>query len=312
MRDLFLSSHIRAQKLFDLAVQDPFFAPIVHDLIDYGADIRFSVFGGAGAYKPYALRTEPLDTPEKLERFYHGISPMFGAGQLKARITLPRFASQGVVEHSFLHEVMHFYQDMHGLYFVPLEEEGVFPIILDAKSSVMATLFNEAWAQVESIRASYGIARKHEKDSLWAGAIGHRDFGAMAQRYAEDLDAGVSEARAAATIFMVWYEGRHRGFYEKHALQIYNQNFKRYEEQALFHDDFLRTLELPMLIARLPQGHVPRYFDHLDWADKAFEPQIDLKDYAVSEHPNVQNIKCGAPPYLWNRLRQAGELDLRL
>lgn len=303
MRNFFLPSQIKKQKLLSLAARDSFFELIVHDIIDYGLDLRFRAFGGAGAYRPYALRTEPLDGPETLKAFQHAMGRMFGTGQVSVRIRLSCFASEGVAVHSFLHELMHFYQDMHGLYFMPIEEERVFPVILDARSHVMCVLFNEAWAQVEAIRASYSLARKANKTALWDAALKHRDFGYMAHQYADDLDGGVPEARVAANIFMSWYQDKHCAFYEAHALRIYRQNFERYEEQADFHEDFLRSLELPMLVARLPQGQVPQYFEYLDWGAQRFQPHIDLSSYAVSDHPNVQDIKSGAPPYLWNMLR---------
>lgn len=297
-------------KLFDYAVQDPFFEPIVHDLVDFGHDIRFSMFGGAGAYQPHALLTECLGTQEKVDLFHKNLSLKFGSEGMLARIRLNRFASDGAVMHSFLHEVMHFYQDMHGLFFTPLEEESVFPIILDAKSSILATLFNEAWAEVEALRTLYSLKRKHNL-VLWPAALKHRDFGFLAEHYEREINSGVDEARAAANIFVLWYSGKHRSFYELHARSIYQKNFARYEEYSAFDVERLRTLELPMLVARLPKGAVPKYFNHFDWNADVFQPQINI-DAPEADNNNVQDIKCGSPPYLWHRLRLAGVDDLKL
>lgn len=311
MSDFFIASKARISRLFDYAVQDQFCASIVYDLIDYGHDVRFSIFGGAGAYKPYALRTELLDTPEKLELFNQHLSLKFGTGEMSARIDISRFANEGAALHSFLHELMHFYQDMHGLFFMPLEEEGVFPIILDAKSSILATLFNEAWAEVEAIRAVYSIALKGRK-SLWNSVLIHSDFGYMARRYEKDMASGIDEGRAAAKMFMRWYEGKHRVFYEQHAFSIYQLNLSRYMTYAKHDEARLRSLDLPMLVARLPEGAVPKYFNHFDWISEVFQPEISTGKQPLAENNDVQNIKCGAPPYLWNRLRnaQAAQSDI--
>lgn len=311
MSNFFASSKIRIQRVFDYAVQDQFYAPIVHDLIDYGHDVHFSLFGVVGAYKPFALRSEPLNTPEKLALFHKNIDLKFGTGEMPARIRLSRFANEGRAVHSFLHEVMHFYQDMHGLFFTPLEEEGVFPIILDSKSSILATLFNEAWAEVEAIRAAYSFKHKG-RDAVWNAALGHADFGYLARRYEQDLGSGIDEGRAAAKMFMRWYDGAHRGFYEQHALGVYKDNMTRYKTHAVYDTGCLRLLELPMLVARLPAGAVPQYFNHFDWISDVFVPRIDVAEFDVAENNDVQNIKCGAPPYLWNRLRsaQAAQSDI--
>ncbi len=307
MFSLFQSSQIKVQRLFDYAGHDPFFERVSHDLIDFGHDIRFSLFGGSGAYRPYGLCTDVLDSPEKYEKFHIGFSRAHERGEMNARIVLPALGGQGRAAHLFLHEMMHFYQDMCGLYLVPLQERGVFPFALDAYSEIVAILFSEAWAQTEAIRASWAIREKGD-DLGWRGAVSSPDWGDLARRYDDDLSAGADEAKAAANVFEGWYAKPQRGVYERHALGIYQQNLKRYHENApgvLGIDPYLRRLELLMLLARLPQGAVPRFFAHLDWSKPAFcVPLIDLGGYGEAENPNIQEIRCGSPPYLWARLRE--------
>ena len=77
----------------------------------------------------------------------------------------------------------------------------------------------------------------------------------------------------------------------------------------------MRMLELPMLLARLPKGGIPPYFALIDWEDEIYSqpktPSVLMRIseleqlYGRAENLNIQEIKCGSPPYLWNRLRLA-------
>ena len=302
--------------LVSYAVQDPFFARILDDMTDFGYRLRFSWRDGTGVYGPFALRTEKLDTPEKIEQFSAGFHGLMEEGTLFAKIGLPAFAGQDVHAHLFLHEMVHFYQDMCGLYFVPLQEEGVFPVCLDAKSDIVAILFCEAWAAVEAIRTSWALREKGD-DLGWRGAMFLPDWKGLAQGYDTDLQGGMDEKRAAARLFEGWYKGAHRSFYERHALKIHEMNFMRYRRGVVIEDSdivpFLRTLDVPVLLDRISAKDRPSYFDCINFGDKCYthvqtlrvKAQVEKLEerYGKIENSNIQDIKCGAPPYLWRRLR---------
>ena len=305
--------------MLSYAMGDSFFASIIHDLNDFGYEIRFPLFGRAGAYEPFALSTEKIDTPEKQQQFASGFWSMFEAGNMKAKLRFSAILGADVNAHYFLHEIMHFYQDMHGLYMLPLQEEGVFPTLLDANSDIVAIMFCEAWAEVEAIRASWAL-RRNGDDSGWKGAIKSPDWRDLALSYDMELQSGMDEKCAAASIFKMWYEGVHRQFYEAHGLKIHNINFARFKDgaQGAGNQEItqnLRKLELPMLIARLPKGGVPSYFANIDWRDDIYSsiksPDVNasiskLEElYGAADNPNIQDIKCGSPPYIWNRLRMS-------
>ena len=292
-------------------MQDEAFEKIVCDMWDYGLEVNFSIFGGAGAYQPFALSTERLDTPEKEQQFAQGFWRMSEIGALKCQIRLSAVTGLKVNIHSFLHEAMHFHQDMYGLYLMPLQEDGVFPVIMDAKSNIVAILFNEAWAQVEALRASYAIMRDSGDPRGWEGALKSPDWAVQARSYVFDMEQGMDDTKAAAKAFKRWYKSKHRNFYEAHALEIYKSSFARYKEAAgqVGEDEIaqkLRLLELPHLITKIPEAEIPAYFHEIDWTDPLYtKVEIPLMGHAQSDNPNIQDIKCGSPPYIWNRLRQS-------
>ncbi len=290
---------------------------IIHDLNDFGHDISFSLFTNMGAYEPFALSTESLDTAEKQQQFAHGFWDMFESGNMKAKLRFSAFCGADINAHYFLHEIMHFHQDMNGLYLLPLQEQGTFPILLDAKSDIVAIMFCEAWAEIEAIRSSWAL-REKGNDSGWRGALKSSDWRNLAIAYDRDLQDGMDEKCAAASIFRLWYEGTHREFYECHGLKIHEENLKCFRDnvEKISDSDIsekLRKLELPMLLARFPKGGIPDYFSLIDWVDNIYsciksskvQRRIDELEqrYGKADNTNIQDIKCGAPPYLWNRLR---------
>ncbi len=308
--------------MIDYALKDSFFEPIVHDLIDYGYEITFSIFGGAGAYHPHALTTEALDTPEKRSMFTNGFKREVEVGTFKAKIKLSLWLGRGGNIHSFLHELMHFYQDMLGFYLLPLKEQGVVPVMADARTSVIALLFCEAWAQVEALRACWSFRHRNVDSAPWKGALASPDWGSLARFYDKCMAENRGEAWAAAQTFEQWYKGKHRGYYEKYALSLYDLELERLTSDVDSASKttgaitaHLRGADLFSLILKIPKGVVPSYFGKIDWKSELFnEPRngsvlckcADTKNcYWSSQNENIHEVKCASPPYLWKRLRMA-------
>ncbi len=318
----FLSSRKKRDALLACAMEDSFFAPIAHDLIDYGYEITFSFSGGAGAYQPFALATEVLDMPEKQQMFSKGFERQVEAGVFKAIIRLSVCHGYGGHCHSFFHELMHFYQDMLGLYLLPLKERGVMPVMADLRTSITALLFCEAWAEVEALRTCWAFGYKGADKRPWEAAVRSRGRGALARYYGQCLDEGADEAVAAARAFERWYQGAHRLFYERHAARIYESEMLRLmddvalpSERRDFIAAHLRGAPLSILLEKIPQDVIPRYFAQIDMDCDIFnEPRISgslsrfckVEDcfWSVS-NTDVHEIKCASPPYLWRQLRQA-------
>lgn len=306
LQNIFLPSQTRHLTIADYATRDPYFDNIMHHLRDFGYDIKFSMIHNTGAYHPFALRTEAIDTPHRQQKFIQSFWEINEGGTHKAQITLSRRRSIHENCHSFLHEIMHFYQDMHGLFFVPLKEQGIAPISLDAPSTITAYLFCEAWAQTEAIRTSWALHHKGY-DMGWRGALLSPEWSALSTFYDTLLNNGIDEEKAAADTFTQWYRGKHRIFYEKHAYNIHNKN-----DTYLYNDVNLtinskalmtRKIDIKALLSRLPQTEIPPYFTQIDWSDPLYAPSAYTSFDIESDNTDIQDIKCGSPPYLWNRLR---------
>ncbi len=310
-------ARIKRKKTFEFASRHLFFADVLHAFQDYGLDLQFSMLGGVGAYQPFALSTERLDTPQKQEQFTNGFWSSAERGDMRVYITLSSMHGGGRSAHDFIHEAMHVYQDMYGLYFVPLKEDGAPPLILDANSDIVAILFCEAWAQVQTIRICYTLKERGFVKG-WKGAQSHPDFSGLARGYARDMESGVEESLAAARCFKAWYMGAHREFYEGHALKIHKINFERLTQDVknCRNEDVnrnLRRLTYPKLLERLPENEMTSFFKKVDWEDDVYRDiqtpevargvsEINAR-YGAAENTNIQDIKCGSPIYIWNRLR---------
>ena len=317
---LFKSTKEKTALLFSMVGQDPYFEDILYSLADFGYEMHFPFFGNVGLYVPHSIATENLDNPEKQQKFADGFLQALGSENApKARFHLCASVGQDVNAHSFLHELIHFYQDMLGLYLIPLSERGVYPVHLDMKSFVSAFLFCEAWAETESICASWRLKEKGV-DGPWKGAMASPDWRGLAKQFASDLEQGTMFEKAAANIFSAWYEGKHRSFYEKHAAEIYVDMTEKYRKNApdIPEEEIgqaLRKLELPMLLIKIPKKKIPAYLTHLDWNDERYglikstpvQEKIAVHEslYGACDNTNIQDIKIGTPPYLWNRLRGA-------
>lgn len=306
---IFSSKEQKRDVLIPYALQDSFFAPIVHDFIDYGYEISFCLFGGAGAYQPFALASEPLDTPEKQEQFARGFWCHSEEGRFKAKIKLSLWLGQAGNIHSFLHELMHFYQDTLGLYLLPLKEQGVVPVMADLRSSVLVFLFCEAWAEVEAIRTCWSLNHKGLDSRGWLGALGSPDWGALARFYDGLLQEGADEAVSAARTFERWYDMPQRRYYERQATGIYEREFLRLtcdvDKDKI--TDHLRCVKFSDLLLRIPQEHRPRYFEQVDW-DLIQSQKLKFPErFSCACNDAWLDIKCASPPYLWKRLRE-GEI----
>ncbi|MDH5722238.1 MAG: hypothetical protein OEY94_02820 [Alphaproteobacteria bacterium] len=317
---LFKSRKEKTALLFETIRQDPYFEDILYSLADFGYEMHFPFFGNVGLYIPHSIATEKLDSPEKQQAFADGFVQALGSENAPiARFHLCASLGQDVNTHSLLHEIIHFYQDMLGLYLIPIAERGVYPVHLDMQSFVSAFLFCEAWAEVEAIGASWRLKEKGVS-SPWNGAMASADWRELAREFEKDMERGTMFEKASANIFNTWYEGKHRSFYEKHAAEIYSDMTEKYRKNAPDISEreigkALRKLELPMVLIKIPKKKIPAYLTHLDWADERYSsiqsPHVQEKIaahdslYGVCDNTNVQDIRIGTPPYLWNRLRSA-------
>lgn len=310
----FYSAQSRKAACVEILRRDEvFFAAVINDAIDYGMDLRFGLIGGAGTYTPHILATQPLDTPQKSTLFTQVFMDQCTNNAYPVKMCLNRLLPITAQSFTFLHEVMHFYQDMNGFYYAPLREVGVFPTMPDFRGRVMLTLFNEAWATCEAIRASYRIAQGGD-DTPWRGALSSFDWGGLAREYAQNLEGGMEEARAAKTMFEAWYSLPQRIFYELEAMRFFYAQIGEYtQDGALPVAEDFRAVRISALMARVPHEGVLSYLHALDHTVlegiKNHEAQQAVNDfegeeYGRAQNINLQEVRCGSPPYLWKRIME--------
>lgn len=307
---IFMPSAQKTAWLSGLARRDAFYAQILQDLEAFGFDIRYPHLGGAGAYKFGALMAEGLD-------FQSGFEKELAAGRMRAEFSLkPRFGPD-IAAHTWLHELTHFFQDMHGLYFTPLLFQGRMPVMLGARSDMAAVLFCEAMAAAEAIRASWRLKIAGSPEP-WRGALFSWDWGGLARRYKDLMTSGRNERSAAAEIFKAFYRTPQRGYYEAHALALHERNLILRLSNAGINNpraaaEYFRSVELASLPLMIPAAQRPDYLVQIDWADPIFAvpaagrakrrlAAIEAK-FGKAENARFQDIEIGAPPSLWKEMQ---------
>lgn len=298
----------KAAWLMNLAAEDDIFAPIADDLQSFGYDIAFPFWGESGSYTPYALYAEEHDGD-----FEESVLQAHKGGELKAQFRISPRYGRSMNAHYWLHELMHFYQDLNGMFLTPLRKSEEMSAMLDARSTIMLTLFCEAMAETEAIRASWRLREKGRPEA-WRGAMISPDWSKLARQYAADVQSGIVEAEAARACFERWYSLSLRPFYERSALKRYELTVQGMMADAGMTDlaeiyPYLRTLRFSDLLGRLPSGD----FDHMKIAkihgpaivSKKLQSRLDELEHEIGacSNGNVQDVEIGAPPYIWNMLR---------
>ncbi len=272
---IFKSKTEKTSWLLELANQDAFLKSIVEDLQKFGFEIKYSLLGRAGEYRPQALQTNvPIN-----DAFLDTLKISIEAGEMPAKFKLsPRFGKSHMA-HTFLHELIHFYQDMSGLFLTPLEHGSI--IQPDLKSHIEITLLCEAMAATEAIKASLRL-KKEGRPEAWNGAFWSLDWHDLTKNYTRDIGIGRSESEAAQNCFNGWYKSRLRHYYERRAFETYKNHGQEH-----------RSVNMAELITLLPENQRPQYLN-------ALKPAL-TREYKSSNNPNWQNIQIGSPPYLWKK-----------
>lgn len=202
----------KVQKLIQFAKQDTVYNDIVTNIESLGIDVSLTWFGKTGSYQPQALN---LNNPEELEET---IEQLKKNGHTHSTIKLSLRFGKWIMYHTFLHELYHAHQDSLGLFLIPLHINGKPQFSLDENSQRTITLFNEALAATESIRASYRLKENGYPDA-WYGALLSPDWHKLARTYAKDIKNTNYEETAAKNLFNNWHNSHLKKYYEKKSSQ---------------------------------------------------------------------------------------------
>ncbi len=292
-----------------LVGKDAFFCSVMEELEKFGYQILFKWWGQAGSYHPYGISVaSEVDTGSKA--FQESFLRQVEHGDLLAEFKFSNRFGLAIISHTWLHELMHFYQDLHGLFLMPVQKKGQIPVMLDAQGEVTLMLFLEALAATEAIRASWRL-QKHGDVMAWKGAMLSPDWRWLAKAYQRDVEAGTKEITAAQNLFKNWYQSALRKYYEKRTLKAIEKTFSRFSKSGNIQPN-LRALFLPDLKKTFP---ILKQHDFLDWkalADPFFHGAVTrsvqkslarLEDrIGKADNMHISDIAIGAPPYLWKSL----------
>lgn len=314
-RYLVLSKTGKTHWLMSLAQQDPFYASIVTTLKRYGYHIEHPVFAQNGMYLPETI--EITDTCVISD----AIQQAHARGEIQARFVFSARYGSAQIAHYWLHELMHFWQDLHGLFLTPLQQPHSLPIMMDVASHIAVTCLCEAMAETEALRASWRL-KQAGHDSAWRGALSSLDWGSHARAYMRDVNI-MPEPQAARRAFDRWYESRQRRYYEKRALGAYLAMLNELDlshPQAL--STRLRRVDLTMLIETIPITQRPNYlllpeatalrdgqYHTIHDAQTAKRVQKLTQQFGICDNGDVADITIGSAPYIWYRSQNKALTD---
>ena len=314
----FLSSPKKTQWLLDFASQDRVYASLIEDLTAFGFDIDYPFLGGSGTYMPFSIKVDMTETDYDmfLQEFQNSVKQ----GDMKCHFSFSGRAGKNAIAHSFLHEVIHFFQDRYGLFLTPLQKKGEMPFLLCPRSEIKLLLFCEAMAQTEAICASWRLYQKGYKNA-WYGAILSFNWGGHAISYYRDLQSGIDDVHAARRNFDRWYRTLHRKYYENKALRLFEDNLTKFMREANIKDKkfvypFLRTISLTDIINMLPVDKRPVYLELASYPsmDNIYYTHIKDKNVikklniledkiGICHNPHFEDILIGSPPALWGKYK---------
>lgn len=316
-----LSPTKKTQCLLDFASQDRVYASIIEDLTAFGFEIEYPFWGRNGTYTPFSMAVDISVSNHDifLQEFQNSVK----RGEMKCHFSFAGRSGKNTVAHYFLHEAFHFFQDRYGLFLTPLQKKGEMPVLLCPRSEIKLLLFCEAMAQTEAIRASWRLYKMGYKNA-WYGAILSLNWGGHTLSYYQDLKSGMNEVHAARHNFDRWYKTLHRGYYEKKALRLYEDNLIKFMREANIKDEkyvqpFLRTVRLADIRDMLSPQKCPAYLElggYLPIEDVYYtqiKNQNTLKKLHLLEdrigichNPHFEDIIIGSPPALWGRYKVSG------
>lgn len=302
LRYLMTPANTKTHELITLAKHDPFYAKIISVMEEYGYHVKHRYFGQNGAYIPATIHVAKECVVEDELKAQHAQGKLYASFSFSSRFGGAQIA------HYWLHELMHFWQDLHGLLITPLKAKDSLPVMLDAPSHITVTCLCEAMAETESLRASWRL-KETGYPIAWQGALSSLDWGKHARAYAKDLQT-MPEPEAARCAFDRWYTSTQRPYYEKRALHAYQSTINELNitDPVEMHAQ-LRRADLDALIQTLPPAERPDYLTNKSLNDSQFtairHPQTakqvqELENQlGVCSNPDFKEIHSGSAAHIW-------------
>jgi hypothetical protein len=295
--------------IFENLANNKFSAQLLQNLKSYGFQIQYPLFATRGEYHVRVLKLENAKT--KISKNV--------IEQNRTLFKLPLRLGRFLNTHYFLHELIHFYQDMTGMFLTSIDYHNDFSIMIDPRSAVRITLFCEAMAQTEAIMISWALKEKRSP-AAWNGARKSTSWRKLALMYQNTILSGHTESEAAQVIFKAWYTTPQRNIYEWQAIKRYAFNLDN--KLQSFPDK--KTDEVAQYFR---SAHVSRLIDHLRISSPylgstnlEYLQNLDLDSallngchnpkahrfikrheshFGQCDNSKIENIILGSPVYIW-------------
>ena len=235
LRYLFTAPEERTNILLSTLNKDPFFSSIIHALKQCRYKIDSSLSWHTGSYEPFLIHTKHEDIPDDRHIILQS-TPSY-----TAVFKIPAKHGIGQSLHILMHELIHFYQDIHGLFWIPILRDQTIDM-LDEASFIKVYLHCEAMAQTEAIRGAWRLKNLGYPHSFH-GALWSPDWHRLTRHYQSVLIHKKEETYAAQDLFQKWYTHKNKSYYEKRAKRVYTNILDIIHKKHL--QDSVRIIPLP-------------------------------------------------------------------
>ncbi len=252
-----------------------------------------SWFGPIGAYSPCII-----DTSHDTE--LEAIEDALRSPHLRPQLRIAKRVSAATRLYYAIHELIHFYQDCLGFVCHPMGRGHITPTLLDAQSYARLTLFCEAMATLEAIRAAWRM-RESGEPLAWSGALRSRDWRKLAIAYDEDREAGLSEMDASKATWSRFFELPTRDYYVRRAVSAYPKLLTRYgfnPPTVMPNHRDMRHVSLKDCLALLPAPLNEEYHYYLSGMEEgAVDTNID--HFPIASQTGLDGLIRGSMAYHW-------------
>lgn len=181
------------------AEKDTFIQSITTALKFIGFTISYPLFSRPGHYQPQELHlnTNPQDLQKEVKNLHIN-------GFIKAKISISPILNRDISLITLLHELIHFHQDLHGLFPTPIFTNGQPSFTLDEASLTQILLTAESMATTESIRAAHRL-KNNGHPHAWNGATTSKIWKHLATQYEQDISI-TDKKTAARNLHQNWFK----------------------------------------------------------------------------------------------------------
>lgn len=210
----FLSSHKKTEMIFKTIAQDDYLQKIMYKMQKIGYKIEFSWFGNVAAYFPKIITLNENDMlwDNLALRYIHNI---------KAHFSFSKRFGFSYHCHHFIHELIHFEQDLNGEFSIPILRKGQKAQLISCDDYIYNYLHLEAMAAIQAIEISYHLKEDHQCVDAWRGCYYSLNWHKLSKTYQHLRKIGKTQSEAFESCYHIWFMGAQKDYAENIAKKNY-------------------------------------------------------------------------------------------